>query len=591
MKTWVRMLATASTTMALAACGGSGPADAPSQAADASHVSTTGAPPAARNVPVISPEVSAAAGAINSDPRMRKIVDEWESAADAQHRYDTHLELTRIAGPSRYESRRAGAIRARLLGEWGFDAADIVTRDDGTLPGAGLQKVDGLPVYNVCARIKGSYAGTPGAKSYNGQYPKVLVEGHIDSVNPSVLPPADHPFEPVKLQSMADAVVSSPEELAALPEELHFDAKGRIIHDAVYERAYRRFDDADAAKKGNALRHYVPGYNDDMGNTMTVFQIARMMKKYDIQPVYDVWICGTAGEEGKGNLAGMKQLYGYNQDTGKGNNALNFVADFGVDGSPQGGTINFVGSYRFQIKYLAPAELLRKGGVGPSPVDAAAMAAARIAALKTPWDDDHGQPKTTYTVGTMACEPPLANGVTPSCTMLVDMRSPLLESLNAIRARIEPLFDAGMAQENERFHAAAGSPQAVTLKREWFGDRPPHTNANPSDVAIQAAWQAAEVVGADKRSELSPGSGSLNNNVPAAIGVPTINLGMFSTAASGGVHTFYEWGVPGSADKESKSMYRVMMAALIAAGFHTSDGKVIAPNAEPMGARTTEDQY
>lgn len=576
MKTWVRILTVAATTLALAACGGNGPADTP---------------PAAKNVPVISPEVSAAAEAIHNDARIRKVVDEWQTAADAQYRYDTHLELARIAGPSRYESRRAEAIQARMLGEWGFDAADIMTRADGTLPGAGLQEVDGLPVYNVCARIKGSYAGTPGAQSYKGQYPKVLVEGHIDSVNPSMLPPADQPFEPVKLQSMADAVVSSPEELAALPEELHFDAKGRVIHDEVYERAHRRFDDADAAKKGNALRHYVPGYNDDMGNTMTVLQIARMMKKYDIQPVYDVWICGTAGEEGKGNLAGMKQLYGYNQDTGKGNNALNFVADFGVDGSPKGGTINFVGSYRFQIKYQAPAELLRTGGVGPSPVDAAAMAVAKIAEIKTPWDDDKSQPKTTYTVGTMACEPPNAKGVTPSCTMLVDMRSPLLESLNAIRARIEPSFKAGMEQENARFQAAADSPQAVTLKLEWFGDRPPHTNTNPSDVAIQAAWEAAQVTGVDKQDELSSGSGSLNNNVPAAMGVPTIDLGMFTTAASGGVHTFYEWGVPGNAELESKRMSRVMVAALIAAGFHTSDGKVIAPAAEPIGARTTEDQY
>lgn len=95
-----------------------------------------------------------------------------------------------------------------------------------------------------------------------------------------------------------------------------------------------------------------------MINTAAVMQMAYLMHKYGVKPVYDVWVCGTVGEEGKGNLAGMKQLYGYNQDTGKGNNALNFVANVGADStSPKSGTVNYLGSYRFEIKYTEPAGL------------------------------------------------------------------------------------------------------------------------------------------------------------------------------------------------------------------------------------------
>jgi hypothetical protein len=219
------------------------------------------------------------------------------------------------------------------------------------------------------------------------------------------------------------------------------------------------------------------------------------------------------------------------------------------------------------------------------------MAAAKIADIKTDWDLDPKALKTTYTVGTMACEAPLANGVTPSCTMQVDMRSPRLEPLNEIRSRIEPLFQAGVAQENARAGAAEGSAQAVTTELVWFGDRPPHERTDLSDVSIQSAWQAAETVGVDKRTELSLAASSLNDNVPAAIGVPTINLNIFTTASGGGTHAFYEWGIPGNAKTESLRLYRVMMAALIAAGFNTQDGKAIAPAAGPIGARTTEEPY
>ncbi|WP_236904045.1 peptidase M20 [Comamonas serinivorans] len=581
MTTRKRLLAVSAMTVLLSACGGGGDDDTP--------VPPPPPPPASGNVPTISQSVKDAAAAISADPKIRQLVAEWQTDADAQYRYDSHMELVRIASPSRYEFRRAQAIRQRLIDEWGFDEAEVVTREDGQLPGAGLQLVDGLPVYNVCAQIKGSYAGSQGAQAYKGQYPKVLIEGHIDTVYPAELPPESNPFEPIKLQSMAEAIVGTPEALAALPNALSFDGNGRIVRDAFYTQAYRRFDTADAATAAGALRHYVPGYSDAMGNAVGAFHIARMLKKYNIQPVYDIWVCGTAGEEGKGNLAGMKQLYGYNQDTGKGNNALNFVTNFSIDGGS--GTINFIGSYRFEMKFKAPAEAAQGGATAPSALNAAAMAAARIADIKTPWDSDAKALKTTYTVGTMACEAPLPNGVTPSCTMQVDMRSPRLEPLNEIRSRIEPLFAAGMAQENARFGAAEGSAQAVSMELVWFGDRPPHERTDLSDVSIQSAWQAAETVGVDKRTELSLAASSLNDNVPAAIGVPTINLNISTNAAGGGTHAFYEWGVPGNANTEGLRLYRVMMAALIAAGVHTSDGKRIAPAAGPLGARTTEDQY
>lgn len=97
-------------------------------------------------------------------------------------------------------------------------------------------------------------------------------------------------------------MVKTKAELAALPDELHFDKDGKIIEDANYKKAYQRYNDYEDALARGALRIYVPGYNDAMINTAAVMQAAYMLNKYKIKPVYDIWVCGTTGEEGKGNL-------------------------------------------------------------------------------------------------------------------------------------------------------------------------------------------------------------------------------------------------------------------------------------------------
>lgn len=563
-----------SVALAIAGCGGSGGGDDPP------------APPPEPgnpNVPTISPAVQAASQKIVADANVLAAVTEWNTATNAQERFNQHMELVRIASPSREEYNRAREIKRRMVQEWGFAESEIRTREDGNLPGSDVQLVDGLPVYNICAEIKGSYSSSAGAQAYRGQYPKVLVEGHIDTVNPEKL---TYFYEPVKLQPISLPIVETPAQLAAIPDELAFDGAGRIVQDANYVRARQYFANAEAATAGGAVRIYVPGYGDAMGNVSGVLNIAKAMKKYNIKPVYDMWFCGTAGEEGKGNLAGMKQLYGYDQNKGTGTNPLNFVTNFGIDGG--GGTINFIGSYRFEMKYTAPAT---PGPNQPSALEAAAASIAKIADIRTPWDDNKEALKTTYTVGVVSCEEPAAGStVVPSCTVQVDMRSPRIDPLNEIRSRIEPLFQAGVSEENARYSLADASPQAVKMELTWFGDRPPHERTDLSDVSIQAAWQSAEIVGVDKRTEVSTAASSLNDNVPAAIGVPTINLNIATSATGGGGHAFWEWGIPGNQATEVLRMQRVMTAALIASGFHAADGSVVQPAAGPIGKRTAEVQ-
>ena len=532
----------------------------------------------------IPPTVVAASEKIANDPQILALLKDQSTDAAAKARWNQFLELVRIPSPSRQENLKAAEIHRRLVGEWGFTQAEVMTRADGTIPASDTNIVDGLPVYNACVVIKGSYSGRADAQQYKGQFPKVLVEGHIDVVNPEELPKSGDPSIRIKLQPYAQPVVATPEELAAIPEELSFDARGRVVENDRYATASKIFANAKEAEAGGGVRIYVPGYGDMMPSTSNAFVLAAAMKKHKIQPVYDIWICGTAGEEGKGNLAGMKQLYGFDQKAGTGSNPLNFVANFGLEG---GGTVNFLGSYRFEMKFKAPVP--RGSGSGPSAPEAMAAAIAKIADVKTPSELRDGAPRTTYTVGRASCEPPPAGRtIVPSCSLEVDMRSPRTETLDEIRKNIEPLFQAGASAENARYGRKDGGPEGITLELMWYGLRPAFVAESVDNIAVHAGLQSGIQLGVLTSPTVGTGSGSLNDNVPANTGIPTYQFTLASSAAGAGGHAFWEWGTRGTPAAEVERMHRVLTAALIVSGFHAADGTVVPPAIGPMGKRTRE---
>lgn len=530
----------------------------------------------------IPPAVVTAGEKIANDPQVLGLIKEQSTDAAAKARWNQFLELVRIPSPPRQEHLKAAEIHRRLVGEWGFSPDEVMTRDDGVIPTSDTNIVDGLPVYNACVLIKGSYASRPDAQNYKGQFPKVLVEGHIDVVNPEDISKSD-PNNHLKLQPYAQPVVATPEELAAIPDELSFDARGRVVENDKYVTASRIFANAKEAQAGGGVRIYVPGYGDMMPSTSNAFVLAAAMKKHKIRPVYDIWICGTAGEEGKGNLAGMKQLYGFDQKAGNGSNPLNIVANFGLEG---GGIVNFVGSYRFEMKFKAP--FARPNG--PSAAAAMAASIAKIAEVKTPTDlSGPSAPKTTYTVGRASCEPPARPGMgVPSCSLEVDMRSTRKETLEDIRKAIEPTFQAGVSAENARFGRKDGSSEAISLELVWFGLRPAYVAESVDNIAVHAGLQSGIQLGVLNAPTVSDGSGSLNDNVPAHTGVPTYQFSLASSAAGAGGHAFWEWGTRGTPANEVARMHRVLTAALIASGFHAADGTIVPPGVGPIGARTRD---
>src|SRR5687768_3896790 len=125
--------------------------------------------PQAGTPATIPPSVVSAAEKIANDPQVMALIKDQSTDAAAKARWNNFLELVRIPSPSRYEHLKAAEIHRRLVNEWGFSPSEVMTRADGVIAGTDTNIVDGLPVYNACVVIKGSYAGSAGAQNYQGQ--------------------------------------------------------------------------------------------------------------------------------------------------------------------------------------------------------------------------------------------------------------------------------------------------------------------------------------------------------------------------------------------------------------------------------------
>lgn len=84
-------------------------------------------------LPTIPASVTTAATAIASDAPMKAMLEELTSPEAQEWRFDTLLELARIASPSRSEMRRQAEITKRLVEEWGFAPEDIMTTPEGVI--------------------------------------------------------------------------------------------------------------------------------------------------------------------------------------------------------------------------------------------------------------------------------------------------------------------------------------------------------------------------------------------------------------------------------------------------------------------------
>lgn len=278
-------------------------------------------------------------------------------------------------------------------------------------------------------------------------------------------------------------------------------------------------------------RLLAPGIADDGCGLAALIAIAQAIQTERIRTEGSILFVGTVGEEGEGNLRGVRYLLTRGRWASKVDAFLSFDGP-GADRI----TNRALGSRRYRVE-LAGLGGHSWGDFGlPNPIHALGRAVSRLAAYPAP-----KEPRTTFNVGRIEGGTSI-NSIPRNATMEVDLRS----ASEAELRRIDAFFRRAMrdAVDDENAKKRAGDPE-LKLKLDLIGERP--TGETPADSPLVAiAVEATKVLGFEPRLDQS----STDSNLPISLKIPAITLG--AGGASGFSHSLDEWYDPRDRDKGLK---------------------------------------
>jgi len=295
-------------------------------------------------------------------------------------------------------------------------------------------------------------------------------------------------------------------------------AKGpKLLVAAHLDTVFAEGTDVKVKEKEGKL--YAPGISDNARGLAAMLTIIRALNVSGIKTGGDIVFCGNVGEEGLGDLRGVKALFREQKDID------GFISIDGVDSA--GITYLATGSHRYEVTYKGPGGHSFSAFGLPSAIHAMGRAIAKIADLQTPKD-----PKTTFTVGVVNGGTSV-NSIAAEARLLMDMRSNSEKDLLELEAKFLELVKKGAAEENARW---GGDKIKVEIK--LVGDRPAGTQPKEAVIA-QAAWAATEITG---QKPILRGASSTDSNLPISLGIPALTLG--GGGKEGANHSPGEWFDP-----------------------------------------------
>jgi len=279
-----------------------------------------------------------------------------------------------------------------------------------------------------------------------------------------------------------------------------------IVVDAHLDTVFPFGTDVKVKQKGDTL--FAPGITDANRALAVVVALVKTMNSQNIRTESDIWFTGSVGEEGLGDLKGMKHLFREG-----GQPIASFIA---IDGGGLEDIVNGgIGSLRYRVTFKGPGgHSYGAFGIG-NPHNALAQAVASF----VPKADEFTKEglKTTYSISVLGGGTSV-NSIPFESWMLVDMRSESQEKLKGINQIFLESMEIGLENEN----AIIRRGEKLTVDIEKVGDRPSGI-ASPESTLIQQTMAIADYMTGGKKPELS--SSSTNSNVAFSKGIPAVTIG------------------------------------------------------------------
>lgn len=286
------------------------------------------------------------------------------------------------------------------------------------------------------------------------------------------------------------------------------DRPGRAAHPhlvmaAHLDTVFPEGTDVKVKREGTLLK--APGIGDDCRGLAALLGTIRALKQANVQTNGTITFVADVGEEGLGDLRGMKELF---------DKTLHGQVDEFVSIEPGEAdriTNGGVGSYRYKITYKGPGGH-SYGAFGiANPIHALGRAIEKIDEFQVPTD-----PKTTFNVGRIGGGTSV-NSIAFEAWAEVDLRSESKDSLEALNAKFKEAVQTALDDENARWHDRG----KLTVNLEQLGYRPAG-RTDPSSPILLTAGGVNKALGLPVPT-LS--ASSSDSNYPMSLGIPAITIG------------------------------------------------------------------
>lgn len=271
------------------------------------------------------------------------------------------------------------------------------------------------------------------------------------------------------------------------------DRSKSLLIAAHTDTVFPRDVDLTVTRDGDTL--HGPGVGDNTVAVATVAMLKEVFEKIGETPAIDIVVTGNVGEEGLGDLRGMKAVCA---------NLPDMVGAIAVEGHALASiTHDAVGSRRYRITVTGQGG--HSWGQAGTP-----SAIHHLARMITAMDDLplSNDPKTSFNAGIIEGGISV-NTIAPEAVAVLDMRSTSAESLEAFVAEVDRILDMPR-------------PDGIDVQVDVVGDRPAGSQPEDGEL-VQIALAVLSELGI---TDIRRSPGSTDANVPIALGIPAMCIGV-----------------------------------------------------------------
>ena len=296
------------------------------------------------------------------------------------------------------------------------------------------------------------------------------------------------------------------------------EGKRTVALDAHLDTVFPEGTDVKVRIQNDTL--YAPGIGDDTRGLSMLLTIIEALRTEKIQPKDNILFVGSVGEEGLGDLRGVKHLFREG-----GPRIDSWIA---IDGGDIGRVNNKgLGSYRYRVTFKGPGGH-SWGAFGlANPHHALGEAISNFVEVADEYTSEG--PKTSYNVGVISGGTSI-NSIPFESIMQIDVRSIDPKRLDEMEDLLEIAVQKALSHQNQ---IKRQGPE-LTVEIDKIGNRPSGELSDQLPL-VQRTLAATSAFGA--KPFLT--RGSTNSNIPIAKGIPAVTIGR--GGKGGKAHSLDEW--------------------------------------------------